>query len=1162
MVNHKRILQSWAISTGVLVVALGLSAGRSEGQIPAAAEPKTDASVYGLGVRPTDWQTPEEERLGFHLPPGFEVRLFASEPQIAKPLNMAFDARGQMWLTQSVEYPYPASDQAEASDAVMVLADTDGDGRADRVTRFADRLNIPIGVLPYGDGCLCFSIPNIWYLRDTDGDGVCDRREVILGPFDTTRDTHGMINAMRWGGDGWVYACHGFNNQSVVTGRDGHTVKMSSGNTFRFRPDGSRIEVVTHGQVNPFGMTEDDWGFRYSADCHSKPITQLIRDACYPSFGRPHDGLGFLPPMVDHLHGSTAISGILHFPPESSAVPLRDQMISGNVMTSRLNRNHVTFNGATASGRELPDFLTSDDPWFRPVDIQLGSDGHIYVADFYNKIIGHYEVPLDHPGRDRSSGRLWQIRYLGSNDDASTDGSPNRRAQPTSLVESLRSDNPTVRRLATQTGVVNADIASLMTDQSASGYARVASIQALWCAGKLDESHLAQAANDADSRVRVAALRLAGELDVVPPPIHAAALQALRSSDARVVQAAAESLGRFGDETDADALFSVLAAVDPNDPVLRQTLRIAVRELYRSSRPDSEIWDRPPEADFASIMLGLDRPEMVEGLLHYLDTHPDAANRDELLKHAAGHATGPMLGRCVELAQRLTDDRDAKFQLLQVLTESQNARPGRVPAPLLDWATELVTSELDRFEHLATGSTVVAWSAGDDGLWPLRSRKLASGPSVLLVDSIGRSESYTGKLLSDAFAAPDEIRFWLAGHNGFPQRQDHRKNQVRLIDASSGEILHTAYPPRNDVAQQVRWDTGALGGRPVRIQCVDGDSGTAYAWLAVGQFNPTWILSLQPGRALQVALEWIERLGLHSMQSRLVSYLGDGKLSRQLRIDVAATLASLRGRPSAAVLLQFLRHTNTGEELEENVIAAATAAASEPLLESAQALAKELTSAQQRQFALAWVQAGADVGALLQMCSEGWVSPSALADVNVRQALTPKLAAAQLEELESLTRDVDGAAGQQQWLTRLQGLIGTLPANAENGSQVFKKNCEACHQLHGQGVVVGPQLDGAITRSPARLLEDIVTPDQNVDKAFRTTSFLLEDGRVVVGLVRSETDKEINLVDSAGKTITLDADSVEQRREAGRSLMPGNFGEVISPADFADMMEYIRRVPS
>ena len=281
------------LAFAVLLTTESLSANDSTSaqlSSPAGAiEPATDPQIYGQGVRDSNWQTPSDERKGFHLAPGFEVRLFASEPMIAKPMNMAFDQRNRLWVTQTVEYPYPAKDGSKPRDAVMILEDTNGDGTADKATKFADGLNIPIGILPYGDGCICFSIPNLLYLRDTNGDGICDKREVILGPFDTTRDTHGMINALRDGGDGWIYACHGFNNQSQVTGTDGHQVTMHSGNTFRFRPDGSRVEHVTHGQVNPFGMTTDEWGYRFSADCHSKPITQLVFGACYPSFGRPHD---------------------------------------------------------------------------------------------------------------------------------------------------------------------------------------------------------------------------------------------------------------------------------------------------------------------------------------------------------------------------------------------------------------------------------------------------------------------------------------------------------------------------------------------------------------------------------------------------------------------------------------------------------------------------------------------------------------------------------------------------------------------------------------------------------------------------------------------------------------------------------------------------------
>ena len=121
------------------------------------------------------------------------------------------------------------------------------------------------------------------------------------------RDTHGMTNSFTWGFDGWVYACHGFSNTSQVKGKDDRAITMQSGNTYRLKPDGSHVEWLTHGQVNPFGLAFDPLGNLYSADCHSRPIYQLLRGAYYPSFGKPHDGLGFGPEMINHGHGSTAI---------------------------------------------------------------------------------------------------------------------------------------------------------------------------------------------------------------------------------------------------------------------------------------------------------------------------------------------------------------------------------------------------------------------------------------------------------------------------------------------------------------------------------------------------------------------------------------------------------------------------------------------------------------------------------------------------------------------------------------------------------------------------------------------------------------------------------------------------------------------------------------
>ena len=142
-------------------------------------------------VRPTDPLSPADEQKAFRVPEGFKIELFVSEPDIAKPLNMAFDHRGRLWITNTIEYPYAAPVDRDPRDSIKILEDTDNDGRADKVITFADKLNIPIGILPIENGCIAYSIPNIWKLEDTDGDDICDRRTILYGPFGFERDTHG-----------------------------------------------------------------------------------------------------------------------------------------------------------------------------------------------------------------------------------------------------------------------------------------------------------------------------------------------------------------------------------------------------------------------------------------------------------------------------------------------------------------------------------------------------------------------------------------------------------------------------------------------------------------------------------------------------------------------------------------------------------------------------------------------------------------------------------------------------------------------------------------------------------------------------------------------------------------------------------------------------------
>src|SRR6185369_4809566 len=196
-------------------------------------------------------------------------------------------------------------------------------------------------------------------------------------------------------------------------------ITIQSGNTYRIRPDGSHIEQFTHGQVNPFGLCIDPLGNLYSADCHSQPIYQLLRGAYDPSFEKGHDGLGFGPTMIENYRGSTAIAGIVWYAADHFPAAYQGSAYVGDVVTNRINRFALTWHGASPRATQH-DFLKSDDLWFRPVDIKLGPDGAIYVADFYNRIIGHYEVPLNHPGRDRERGRIWRIVYRGNKDKISS----------------------------------------------------------------------------------------------------------------------------------------------------------------------------------------------------------------------------------------------------------------------------------------------------------------------------------------------------------------------------------------------------------------------------------------------------------------------------------------------------------------------------------------------------------------------------------------------------------------------------------------------------------------------------------------------------------------------------------------------------------------------
>lgn len=690
-------------------------------------------------VSPTEALSPEEERAKFRLPAGFTIDLVAAEPDIQKPMNMAFDARGRLWVTHSIEYPFAAKEGSPHRDGVTVLSDFGPDGRARRAVRFADDLNIPIGVLPLGSGdeAIVWSIPNIWKLADTDGDGRADTREVLYGPFDFV-DTHGDQNAFRLGPDGWVYACHGFRNDSKVKvrGRGGVVMELNSGNTYRFRPDGSAIEPVTRGQVNPFGMDVDARGDAFTADCHSKPVTMLLRGGVYESFGKPHDGLGYAPAMTGHDHGSTGIAGVVAWD-DAAAYPAEYQgnLFVGNVITNTVHRDRLQWRGSSPWVDAPEDFLVCDDWWFRPVDLRLGPDGALYVADFYNCIIGHYEVDLLHPRRDRERGRVWRVRWQGNPEgDAGRSGHPvDLTALDTpALLARLADPNLTLRRLAHEQLLARAaadpDAARAIGDaaaalagvEAAPPQARALAVWLLMRLGRLDA---ATAARLGESPVREVKVHLVRALDALPDWDAArgdVVTRLLASPDPFVRRVAAEALGDHPSRATLSPLLAALREADAADTQLVHALRIALRNHFRAA--DGRRAVAPADVARWHFLPG-DRERIVDVLLAVPDA--DAAWQAFLLARAGG----PLLERALAGVARLGSDEQIAEAVTLTLSRDASGdgagaekrafaaffdglgKAGKRLAPgttLADWGGKLAAGVLSARENRDATETLVA----------------------------------------------------------------------------------------------------------------------------------------------------------------------------------------------------------------------------------------------------------------------------------------------------------------------------------------------------------------------------------------------------------------------------------------------------------------------
>lgn len=706
-------MKKWFISPVLVCAVLGCNTSPSNNS-NSNNDSLYSGTHFNEHVRSTEARTPEEEKAGFKLPEGFEVQLYASEPDIGKPINIAFDASGRLWVTQSFEYPFAAT-PGKGKDRLSILDDTDHDGRADKFTHYDDTLNIPIGIQPFNDGAATFSIPNIMFFKDTDGDGKPDHQQKLYGPFEY-RDTHGMVNNFTDGYDGWIYGCHGFTNRSNVAGADGDTIHLISGNTIRFKKDGSRIEHHTSGRINPFGLAFDELGYLYSSDCHTSPLYQLIRGGDYTQWGK-EEGMGFAPDMKPFENEATALAGLAYYADVLYPKEYRQNFFIGDVVASRIYRNSFSFKGSTPIGKRESDFLLSRDPWFRPVDVKLGPDGAIYVADFYNSIIGHYEVPLDHPKRDRIRGRIWRITYKGKTNEPVD----LKKASQQELITALDADNIKVRLEAANQLVERignkAAIAmkELLTKKDISSRQYIHSLWVLQRLNSLSDDIIKNGLSHKDQTIQVHTLRILGEQKDTSATLYPLIVAALNDKNPHVQRVAVELMGRYKNMDAVQKLIAFRQTVPDYDSHLIYTIRLHLRNLLRNEFLMREVaagqWTQPEAAVLSTVMAGVQSGESAEFLYKYLKANDVA--KDEFPKafmHIARFIPSTQINDVIVTGiAKGSKDTDLDYKIFRSIQEGLLRKGAAQSEAMRNWGKKIAISILA--EHKG------AKLPDDDGVW-------------------------------------------------------------------------------------------------------------------------------------------------------------------------------------------------------------------------------------------------------------------------------------------------------------------------------------------------------------------------------------------------------------------------------------------------------------
>ena len=501
-----------------------------------------------------DWGkplTPEESLAKFVVPKDLKLDLMLSEPVIAQPLAISFDERGRLWLLEYRQYPEPAGlkmiskdnvwravydkiplpppHHDRGRDRISIHEDTDGDGTLDSHKVFIDGLNIATSCAKGRGGVFVLNPPYLLFYPDRNNDDVPDGDpEVLLEGFGL-EDTHSVANSLRWGPDGWLYAAQG----STVSGRIKRPgtkdlpVHSMGQNIWRYHPETKRYEIFAEGGGNAFGVEIDSKGRVYSG--HNGGDTRGFH---YPQGGYSRKGFdkhgplsnpyafGYFDAMKHNLVPRFTHTFLIY---EADALPeaYRGKLFGVAPLLSHVVMSDISPKGSTFETKDIGHPITSKDEWFKPVDIKVGPDGGIYVADWYDGQVSHLRNSVG--VIDKTNGRVYRLRGLDTKPAGRFDLA---KLSTPDLIKHLSDSNEWFRQATLRVLADRKDPAAvpilLESLRKTTGQTALESLWALNLSGGLDESRILEFLEHAEPYVRLWTARLACDFKQVTPSVAAA----------------------------------------------------------------------------------------------------------------------------------------------------------------------------------------------------------------------------------------------------------------------------------------------------------------------------------------------------------------------------------------------------------------------------------------------------------------------------------------------------------------------------------------------------------------------------------------------------------------------------------------------------------------